>query len=72
MSPSGPHVVIDDCLSGFIFGYIYGGRDGFHRLEWWDFMCKRLAGLYPLYLASILLGEYVELRSRHETRWRLG
>jgi peptidoglycan/LPS O-acetylase OafA/YrhL len=42
---------------GFIFGYIYGGRERGHRLEWWDFMAKRFAGLYPLYFFSLLLGK---------------
>lgn len=45
------------CTTGFIFGYLYGGKNCTRKIEWWSFMSKRLAGLYPLYLASIIAGE---------------
>lgn len=43
-------------LSGFVFGYAYGGRNTSHRIDWWDFMAKRFANLYPLYIFSLMLG----------------
>jgi peptidoglycan/LPS O-acetylase OafA/YrhL len=44
--------------AGFLFGYIYGNRERGYKLDFYDFMCKRWAGLYPLYVFSIFVGEF--------------
>ncbi len=57
-------------LSGFVLSYAYGGKldDGWST---WDYCKTRLARLYPLYFAGVVLGflAWVMTRTFHHQPW---
>lgn len=44
--------------AGFVLACRYGKKDA-RGIDLWDFMIKRWAQLYPLYLASIVAGYWI-------------